>query len=151
MSGGQTGVDRAALDFALENGIDCGGWCPKGRLAEDGAIPVRYPLIECDDSRYKVRTEKNVFDSDATLILNLGRLSAGTALTARLASKFHRPLLVLDLSGKPRGNTVLSWIEINSVKTLNIAGPRESQRRGIEKLAYAFLRHVWVEPRLGAN
>jgi len=81
ISGGQTGVDRAALDAALSLNIPCGGWCPKGRKSEDGPIPERYPLQETDSASYPVRTEMNVRDSDGTLILTWGRPTGETALT----------------------------------------------------------------------
>lgn len=87
ISGGQTGVDRAALDAALQLGIPCGGWCPKGRKAKDGPIPDRYPLKETESGSYPVRTEMNVRDSDGTLILTWGRPTGGTALTVRLARR----------------------------------------------------------------
>ena len=102
VSGGQTGVDRAALDVALKVGIPCGGWCPKGRKAEDGAIPDRYPLTETSSASYPVRTEKNVNDSDGTLILKVGPVTGGTARTVKAAKK----LKILDLSS---GNNVLCW------------------------------------------
>src|SRR5438552_18876277 len=85
-SGGQTGVDRAALDVALELGLPCGGWCPKGRRAEDGPIPARYPLIETSSPFYPQRTKRNVLDSDGTLILTFGCPTGGTALTIRTAA-----------------------------------------------------------------
>ena len=140
VSGGQTGVDRAALDIALALGISCGGWCPKGRRAEDGVIPERYSLTECSDKRYRVRTEKNVLDSDGTLILKLGRLSAGTALTARLAKEHGRALYVFDLNDSSQIAPVSSWIDTHTIRTLNVAGPRESQRPGIGTRAYEVLK-----------
>ena len=96
ISGGQTGVDRAALDVALELGIPCGGWCPKGRLAEDGPIPLRYPLEETRSKKYPTRTKKNVLAADATLILTRGAADRGTALTIRLAEKYDKPHSVVD-------------------------------------------------------
>jgi Circularly permutated YpsA SLOG family len=101
VSGGQTGVDRAALDVALELGLECGGWCPRGRRAEDGEIPARYPLRETRSAGYPVRTERNVRDSDATLVLHEGRLGRGTALTAGCARRLGRPLLEVDLRRPP--------------------------------------------------
>jgi predicted Rossmann-fold nucleotide-binding protein len=86
ISGGQTGVDRAGLDAAMEAGIPVGGYCPKDRLAEDGTIPIRYPLTELTGGGYPARTEKNVMESDGTLSLNDGTLSGGTSLTSRGAS-----------------------------------------------------------------
>nr|WP_305800882.1 putative molybdenum carrier protein [Thiolapillus sp.] len=90
ISGGQTGVDRAALDVALELGLRCGGWCPKGRLALDGPLDERYPLKETESADYSVRTRLNVRDADATLILNCGELSGGTAYTLRVAEELGR-------------------------------------------------------------
>src|SRR5512134_3746342 len=98
VSGGQTGVDRAALDAALALGLPCGGWCPRGRRAEDGAIPLHYPLRETPTARYPQRTEWNVRDSDGTLILTRGRPRGGTAYTISVARRLGRPLLVVDLA-----------------------------------------------------
>ncbi|HSR12366.1 MAG TPA: putative molybdenum carrier protein, partial [Thermodesulfobacteriota bacterium] len=93
ISGGQTGVDRAALDVALELGIPAGGWCPKGRRAEDGRIPDYYPLQEASSPEYPVRTQLNVEDSDGTLILYRNSPAGGTALTIRLAKRLKKPHL----------------------------------------------------------
>jgi hypothetical protein len=142
ISGGQTGVDRAALDVALELGIPCGGWCPKGRRAEDGPIPEHYPLQETNAREYPARTEKNVREADGTLILSRGQPDRGTALTARLASRHQKPCLCLDLGDHPAPQRVLSWIEDNAVETLNVAGPRETSSPGIYGEAVAFLREV---------
>lgn len=101
VSGGQTGVDRAALDVALELGFLCDGWCPRGRKAEDGPIACRYPLRETPSARLSQRTEWNVRDSDGTLILTKGRPRGGTALTIQLATRLTRPHLVLDLDAAP--------------------------------------------------
>src|SRR5262245_54833883 len=90
ISGGQSGVDRAALDVALELGIPCGGWCPKGRRAEDGPLPDRYPLDETQTSFYPERTRRNVRDSDGTLILADGAAKGGTALTIELAEQMQK-------------------------------------------------------------
>src|SRR3954447_15936349 len=98
ISGGQTGVDRAALDVALEYGLDCGGWCPLGRRAEDGPIPERYPLEETPWDGYPQRTEGNVRDSDGPLILTRGEPDRGTALTAEIARRKNKPCLVVDLN-----------------------------------------------------
>src|SRR5437773_12578103 len=107
ISGGQTGVDRAALDAAQELGLDCGGWCPRGRRAEDGRIPDRYPLRETASSDYPPRTAANVRDADATLVLTLGRgNSRGTALTRRLVEEQRKPVLEVDLAAASRPETV---------------------------------------------
>jgi hypothetical protein len=139
VSGGQTGVDRAALDTALALGFPCGGWCPRGRLAEDGPIDSRYPLRETPSADYPQRTEWNVRDSDGTLILTRGRPSGGTAFTIALARRLRRPLLVLDLERGPDPAKVPRWVEEKEVAVLNVAGPRESQQPGIREEAYAFL------------
>jgi hypothetical protein len=100
VSGGQSGVDRAALDFALKNGLSCGGWCPKGRLAEDGPIHARYPLRETGSPDYRVRTKANVQDSDATLILYADKIGNGTLLTRQIANNLKKPCLLLRLNGE---------------------------------------------------
>lgn len=142
ISGGQTGVDRAALDTALALGIPCGGWCPKGRRAEDGVIPMHYPLTETTSKDYRVRTRRNVRDSDGTLILTRGPLSGGTALTRRLAKELDKPCLVVDLAQRPRASDVRTWLASNSIHILNVAGPRESNQPGIYLQAKKFLRRV---------
>jgi len=145
VSGGQTGVDRAALDAGLECGIAVGGWCPVGRRAEDGTIPVRYPLVELDSIEYAARTEKNVVDSDATLVLNRGVLANGTALTVKLAREHRKPYLVVQLDGKAYPCDVAEWIREMGITVLNIAGPRESKCPGIYESALQFLRRVLQE------
>jgi hypothetical protein len=139
VSGGQTGVDRAALDAAAEVGVKAGGWCPRGRLAEDGRIPDRYPVRETDSSSYAVRTERNVLDSDATLVLCSGRPAGGTALTIELARRHGKPVLVADPNEEKSVENVRSWLKRNEVAVLNVAGPRESAVPGIGKLARAWL------------
>jgi len=135
-------VDRAALDTALALGIPCGGWCPKGRRAEDGVIPMHYPLTETTSKDYRVRTRRNVRDSDGTLILTRGPLSGGTALTRRLAKELDKPCLVVDLAQRPRASDVRTWLASNSFHILNVAGPRESNQPGIYLQAKKFLRRV---------
>jgi hypothetical protein len=142
VSGGQTGVDRAGLDVALELGIPCGGWCPKGRRAVDGIISAKYPLQETESSDYAERTRLNVVDSDGTLILNHGELSGGTKYTADIAEIEGKPYLVVALDQSPDPQSVIDWIEQNSIHTLNVAGPREEGRPGIHDRAVNFLRDV---------
>ena len=142
VSGGQTGVDRAALDAAQALGVPCGGWCPRGRLAEDGPISSRYPLRETPTAAYAQRTRWNVRDSDGTLILNRGPLDGGTALTAELARKLGKPCLVLDLSAPPAPSVVRAWAAVHQVRVLNVAGPRERRRPGITRQARLFLRRL---------
>ena len=144
ISGGQTGVDRAALDVALAMGIACGGWCPRGRRAEDGTIPGHYPLRETDSNKYPVRTARNVRDSDGTLVLTRGDPDRGTALTRDLAMKYQKPLLVVDLDNPPEPAEVLTWARQQGIRALNVAGPRESSCPGIQQRATDFLRMVFV-------
>jgi hypothetical protein len=143
ISGGQTGVDRAALDVALKLGLPCGGWCPKGRRAEDGPIPERYPVLETSSLAYPRRTARNVRDSDGTLVLTCGRPDRGTALTLRLAQRYKKPLLVLDLDEAPEPAEVRQWIEVQQIRVLNVAGPRESSSPGIHEKAFGFLYSVF--------
>jgi len=139
VSGGQTGVDRAALDAALALGLSAGGWCPRGRRAEDGCLARRYPLAETPSAAYAQRTEWNVRDSDGTLVLNRGTLDGGTLYTVQMALRHGRPCLVLALEARPAPAPVRAWIARNRIRTLNIAGPRESKRRGIYGEARAML------------
>jgi len=146
VSGGQTGVDRAALDVALELGLACGGWCPKGRLAEDGRIPERYPLLETPSDDYPQRTEWNVRDSDGTLVLYRGVLKGGSALTARLAERYGRPCLALDLQAAPAAFAIADWISRNRIRVLNVAGPRASESDGLYQQARSLLSTLLAPP-----
>jgi hypothetical protein len=147
ISGGQTGVDRAALDAAMELGIPCGGWCPQGRRAEDGKIPDRYPLQEASSPDYPLRTRLNVEDSDGTLILSRGSPQGGTALTLKLSRKLNKPFLLVDLARNPEPSEVRKWVQKNHIRILNVAGPREGESAGIFEKASAFLREVLTTPR----
>jgi hypothetical protein len=142
ISGGQTGVDRAALDTAIALGIDHGGWCPRGRLAEDGRIADRYQLVETASPEYAVRTEQNVIDSEGTLILYRRALRGGTELTYRLALKHARPHLLIDLETEPDPADAREWIHANNISILNVAGPRESSAPGIARQSQHFLERV---------
>jgi hypothetical protein len=139
VSGGQTGVDRAALDAAVALHFPCGGWCPRGRRAEDGEIPTRIPLQETPSDAYEQRTRWNVRDSDGTMVLTLGQPAGGTALTVQAAQGLGRPYLVLDLNDLPGIDSVAGWLAANRIGVLNVAGPRESQSPGIYLLAYDFM------------
>jgi len=137
-------VDRAALDLALELGIPCGGWCPKGRKAEDGRLDPRYPLRETLSQDYPQRTEWNVRDSDGTLVLAWGAPSGGTAFTIELAGRYKKPCLIMDLLKEGSGaSEVLAWLKLNKILVLNVAGPRESLAPGAYSKAKAFLRKVF--------
>src|SRR6267154_3289193 len=98
ISGGQTGVDRAALDVALKHGIDAGGSCPAGRLDEFGRIPDRYPLNELENGGFTERTLQNVKDSDGTVIIYPGKLSGGTERTVQFCVEQPRPRELIDAS-----------------------------------------------------
>jgi hypothetical protein len=139
VSGGQTGVDRAALDAGKELGLIVGGWCPKGRLAEDGAINTSYPLEESPSEAYSLRTEWNVRDSNGTLILHRGQIVGGTAFTKEMAVEYGRPCLCIELSSESKLMEVVDWVERYAIHTLNVAGPRESAEPGIYSQAYRFL------------
>ncbi|MGI8740493.1 MAG: putative molybdenum carrier protein [Gammaproteobacteria bacterium] len=148
VSGGQTGVDRAALDAAMAAGIAVGGWCPKGRRAEDGVIGDRYPLEETPKRDYRQRTEWNVRDSDGTLIVYWGELQNGTLETVKFARDMHRrPLLMVNLLEPVDSREAAQWIADNNIRTLNIAGPRESSRRGIYRMAFDYLKTLLRETR----
>ncbi|WP_081434571.1 putative molybdenum carrier protein [Maridesulfovibrio salexigens] len=140
ISGGQTGVDRGALDAAIELGIHHRGWCPKGRKAEDGPIPSRYNMQETSGWQYWIRTEKNVLDSDGTLIFPGKQESKGTALTIRLARKHSRPVAVVSLENPDAGETVRAWIAARNIKIMNVAGPRESGAPGIGRKTRELLK-----------
>lgn len=141
VSGGQTGVDRAALDAARELDIPHGGWCPRGRRAEDGRVPAEYALRETATRDYAERTQRNVLDSDGTLILHRGPLTGGTLLTRQLAERCGRPTLLVDLDAPLLPALVRGWCESHAIATLNIAGPRESSAPGI----YQKARHYLVQ------
>ena len=130
VSGGQTGADRAALEVALELGIATGGWVPRGRLAEDGTVPKRYEgLVEAESDSYDERTERNVRDSDATIIFAFGPPIGGSALTRRLARSHEKPLLSLDLERCTSDEAIAmvrKWLTEVRPRVLNVAGPRLS-------------------------
>ncbi|HEU5055839.1 MAG TPA: putative molybdenum carrier protein [Kofleriaceae bacterium] len=140
ISGGQTGADRGALDAAIELGIEHGGHCPAGRRAEDGRIPERFRLVETTSADYAVRTERNVLDADATLLVTRGTPTGGSALTAALARKHDRPLLHLDLARESEPvAAVREWLAARAIGCLNVAGPRESSCPGIAQDVRALL------------
>jgi Circularly permutated YpsA SLOG family len=142
ISGGQTGVDRAALDWALALGLPHGGWCPRGRRAEDGPIASRYQLQETPSERYADRTRRNALESDATLVLNAGVLEAGTRLTVSICERARKPVHIVqlaDVTPERDVERVRAWLQANRVAVLNIAGPRESKRPGIYQRARDFL------------
>ena len=153
MSGGQTGVDRAALDAALSAGAACAGWCPAGRKSEDGVIPGRYPLIELPGADYLARTRKNVQDSDATLIVAFGEPSGGTARTVEFCRRLHKPCLIINAAETGVAEAARRSAEFvtgRGVQRLNVAGPRESRDSRAYDFAFelvgALLRIIGLKP-----
>ncbi len=131
ISGGQTGVDRAALDVALELRIPCGGWCPKGRKAEDGTIDSRYPLHETPSGDYAQRTEWNVRDSDGILIVCDGKPTGGTALALACCKKYRKPYCIVDIHTPHNQQHFDQWLQAHGIEILGVGGPRESHQPGV--------------------
>jgi hypothetical protein len=144
VSGGQTGVDRAALDSALDADIEVGGWCPRGRRAEDGAVPDRYPLDETPAPEYAQRTAWNVRDSDGTLVITDDEPAGGTARTIEEARERGRPLLHVRTATSDAVPRIVQWVEDHDVEVLNVAGPRASEADGIYERARAILDPLLV-------
>lgn len=141
VTGGQTGVDRAALDAALQSGVEAGGWCPQGRLAEDGPIPEKYPVTELPNAGYRQRTRRNVIDSDGTAIICFGAPSGGTELTMLFCIKERRPHVLIDaeqLSVDRASREIRRFIDAAAISVLNVAGPRASG----EPRAYTYANKV---------
>jgi len=155
VSGGQTGADRAALDWALVNDVPCGGWCPLGRWAEDGVIDVRYPVQETTEQNPAQRTEWNVRDSDGTLIVSLTkRLVGGTRLTEDLTKRLAKPRLVLskgDGELAEQAEALWQFIASNNISVLNVAGPRASGEPGIAPHVTALLDAALGQVGRGQN
>ncbi len=147
ISGGQTGVDRAALDFALQTGIPCSGWCPSGRRAEDGAIPAHFPMREASSAAYQHRTRLNVKDSDATLIFSDGCPSRGTALTIDCCYLLRKPFLVVSISDYKQNMpadqpaVTTATVEQNQPAALTLQQPEQISNGQI----LAWLQHVKPE------
>jgi hypothetical protein len=146
VSGGQTGVDRAALDWAIDRGLPHGGWCPRGRLAEDGPIAERYRLTETPSDAYLQRTEWNVRDSDGTVILSLGaELGGGSLRTAELAREHGRPGLHLSRARdgvEGAAARLREFVDQYGIRVLNVAGPRASGERGVGEFAREVLERA---------
>lgn len=145
LSGGQTGVDRAALDFAIAQQIPHGGWCPAGRRAADGVLDARYQLMETESSGYRQRTKRNVLDADATLIIYRDRLEGGSLLTRDLAAGHGKPLLLCNLHA-PAEEQLAAWQNggaSHAITVLNIAGPSEARCPGIYMQTYTLLTLFW--------
>jgi len=130
ISGGQTGVDRAALDVALRHGIQCGGWCPAGRIDELGKIPDYYPVQELESGGFTERTLQNVNDSDGTVVIYPGELRGGSEQTVRFSVELKRPHQLIDaskLSAEDSAQLIAEFVRENRIGILNVAGPRESE------------------------
>lgn len=143
ISGGQTGVDRGALDAALATGIPCGGWCPAGRKAEDGPISEKYPLKETASEQYIVRTRQNVIDSDGTLLIYFGSLEGGTARTLEFCRELNKPIFCLDAdqySPAQAARLIKLFLEEHNITALNVAGPRASKQPHAESYAREAIR-----------
>lgn len=129
VSGGQTGADRAALDFAIRHNMPHGGWVPKGRRAEDGPLPRHYLLDEMPTTGYPERTERNVIESDGTVIISYGKLIGGSGLTRKYAIEHGRPWLHLDmarLDDREAADRLRAWLLEHAIRVLNVAGSRAS-------------------------
>ncbi|MGP0591782.1 putative molybdenum carrier protein [Nitrospira sp. T9] len=148
VSGGQTGADRAALDFALKFGIECGGWVPKGRMGEDGVIPAHYPnLVETDSDDPNIRTELNVRDSDATILITRGAPTGGSAFTVEVAMRLGKAVFHVDLNRESMDQVVpevCRWLQNLHPAILNVAGPRASEDHDIYDLAKVLLESVFL-------
>jgi len=144
VSGGQTGVDQGALDAAIASGMKHGGWCPAGRRCETGPIPEHYRLQEHSSAYYPDRTEQNVIDSDATLIVYRQTISGGTALTQRLCRRIGKPFLRVAIDHRSNAQEqIISWLGLVKPRVLNVAGPRESNAVGIQEQTRALLTAVF--------
>jgi hypothetical protein len=142
ISGGQTGVDRAALDAALKFGIDCGGWCPAGRLDEVGKIPDRYSLQELKHGGFAERTLQNVKDSNGTVVIYFGKLKGGTEQAVRFCVEQERPYQAIDaeeVSAEAAVQLIRDFVREHKIDILNVAGPRQSEWREGYNIAFRAL------------
>jgi Circularly permutated YpsA SLOG family len=145
ISGGQTGADRAALDWALAHGVPCGGWCPKGRKAEDEPIDAKYPLKETPSASYLQRTEWNVRDSDATILFSIEpTLTGGSKKTVEFARKHRKPWLHLCAGEKSSAEKLRAFVEQHRVRVLNVAGPRASKEPGVGEFVVRTLQKAFA-------
>lgn len=145
VSGGQTGVDRGALDAALLANFPCGGWCPPHRLAEDGAIPSGYPLTEMDHGGYRERTVQNIEDSDATLVVYFDRLTGGTEQTVIHCIRRQKPYKLIDaevLQPTAAAQLAARFVADNGIAVLNVAGTRASRWAGAHAFAFAVISEL---------
>jgi len=149
ISGGQTGVDRAALDAALDAGVACGGWCPADRTAEDGVIPDHYPLQPLPGGGNNDRTRRNVADSDGTVIFSFGTPAGGTETTRSAAGELNKPLLFIDTqTTEPHAavRQMRAFLRQHEIHTLNIAGPRAGEQPAIGAFVYRCVKALLMSP-----
>jgi hypothetical protein len=142
ISGGQTGVDRAALDVAPKHGIECDGWCPAGRMDEFGRIPNRYPVKELQRGTFADRTLQNVKDSDATIVIYFAELRGGTEFTVECCKQLQRPHKLIDAAKMPANEAAAAMVDFvrdHKIDILNIAGPRQSEWPGGYEYAFRAL------------
>ena len=161
ISSGQTGAEQAALDSAIQLDMPHGGWVPKGRITQEGPLPDKYKLREIPDDSYPSHTEKNVIDSDGTLIISRGKLTNGSEYTRKMAMKHHRPWLHIDITKDAKfhaATRIVSWIFDNEIRILNVAGPRASKdpeiyldAMNIIESAYYLIMIEESTPASGAN
>ncbi|MBA4374237.1 MAG: hypothetical protein C0402_15410 [Thermodesulfovibrio sp.] len=146
ISGGQTGADRAGLDVAIELALPYGGSIPSGRRTEDGHLPSKYEkMTELGSRHYQVRTEKNVIDADATLLFTGKKVGSGSALTRKVAEKYHKAFLHINLDKKTDDEAVVEishWLDEMKPAVLNIAGSREAESGGIYSRVCAVLKQA---------
>jgi hypothetical protein len=150
ISGGQTGADRGGLDAAIEKGVDHGGWCPKGRYAEDGTISEKYQLTETTDFGYLTRTKRNVAESDATVVFTFGPARTGSRKTIDFAKELKKPHLHVNLfqtSNEVAAEKVIDWLSktFKDDIILNVAGSRESTREGIGEITKEIIKLVLIK------
>ncbi len=160
ISGGQTGADRGGLDAAIEAKVRHGGWCPKGRKAEDGVIPAKYRLVEHESADYPARTEANVIDAHCTVVFTFGKPTGGSKKTIALADEYQRPSLCVDLTAvtnEAAAMVVLEWLSPGGLMcpgmaspqpnpVLNVAGSRESEAPGIQQRVRDVMLMVFKPP-----
>ncbi len=146
VSGGQTGVDRAALDYGLDHQMRCGGWCPESRKAEDGTIPLKYPVRELPGASYRKRTAANVKDSDATVIIFCREMIGGTLKSFEFVRKEEKPFLLLDMSvldPESASMRLLKFLGRYHPKVVNFSGPRQSDWSESYSTCYQILQHTF--------
>lgn len=150
VSGGQTGADRGALDAALDLNFSCGGWCPEGRLAEDGPIPSKYPLIELAHAGYPERTLKNLLDSDGTVVIFFDKLSGGSLETMEWCKERNKPIKTIDgniISANNAAVSLIRFISEFNIHTLNVAGPRLSKKPRSYQYTYEVIYRLLIRDK----